>query len=84
MLGRSLKILPSLDIILGYVSNRLFQNSRAKTPGIDDANKIMKHRVTMVGWDLSDQYVVTAVNDHSLRVWHSRTARPVWELCVSM
>ncbi|XP_038078010.1 bromodomain and WD repeat-containing protein 3-like isoform X2 [Patiria miniata] len=52
----------------------------AKTPGIDDSNKIMKHRVTMVGWDLDDRRVVTAVNDHSLRVWDSRTGKLLQEL----
>ncbi|XP_033635345.1 bromodomain and WD repeat-containing protein 3-like [Asterias rubens] len=52
----------------------------AKTPGIDDSNKIMKHRVTMVGWDLHDQRVVTAVNDHSLRVWDSRSGKLLQEL----
>ncbi|XP_022081938.1 PH-interacting protein-like isoform X2 [Acanthaster planci] len=52
----------------------------AKTPGIDDSNKIMKHRVTMVGWDLEDRRVVTAVNDHSLRVWDSRTGKLLQEL----
>ncbi|PIK36390.1 putative bromodomain and WD repeat-containing protein 3, partial [Apostichopus japonicus] len=39
--------------------------------GDQDSNKVMKHRVTMVGWDLLDRHVVTAVNDQSLRVWNS-------------
>ena len=56
----------------------------AKTPGIDDANKIMKHRVTMVGWDLNDTHVVTAVNDLSLRVWDSYSGKQVHELVVSI
>ena len=55
----------------------------AKTPGLDDANKIMKHRVTMVGWSLYDTHVITAVNDHSLRVWDSRSGKLVQEFVVS-
>ena len=55
----------------------------AKTPGLDDANKIMKHRVTMVGWSLYDTHVITAVNDHSLRVWDSRSGKLVQEFIVS-
>ncbi|KAJ8027105.1 Bromodomain and WD repeat-containing protein 3 [Holothuria leucospilota] len=39
--------------------------------GAQDRNKVMKHRVTMVGWDLLDRHVVTAVNDQCLRVWNS-------------
>jgi bromodomain and WD repeat domain-containing protein 1/3 len=32
-------------------------------------------KVTMVSWDRSDDWVVTAVNDHSIKVWNSKTSR---------
>lgn len=41
----------------------------------EDTNKKMK--VTMVCWDVSDEWVVTAVNDSSLKVWNSKTAQLV-------
>lgn len=36
---------------------------------------IVKLKVTMVGWSLDDQYVITAVNDHSIKVWESNTGK---------
>ncbi|XP_063632423.1 bromodomain and WD repeat-containing protein 3 [Cydia splendana] len=38
--------------------------------GKDDGKKL---KVTMVCWDLSDAYIITAVSDCSIRVWCSRT-----------
>ncbi|XP_048003913.1 bromodomain and WD repeat-containing protein 3-like [Leguminivora glycinivorella] len=40
----------------------------------DDGKKL---KVTMVCWDLSDAYVITAVSDCSIRVWCSRTCSMV-------
>lgn len=37
----------------------------------DDSNK--KVKVTMVSWDVSDEWVITAVNDSSLKVWDAKT-----------
>lgn len=37
----------------------------------DDTNK--KAKVTMVSWDVSDEFVITAVNDSSLKVWNAKT-----------
>lgn len=34
-------------------------------------------KMTMVCWDRSDAFVLTAVSDHSIRVWCARTAAPV-------
>ncbi|XP_046404459.1 bromodomain and WD repeat-containing protein 3-like isoform X2 [Ischnura elegans] len=54
-----------------WVPMRLKMNT--KLPGGDqeaDDGKV-KLKVTMVGWDLTDQWVITAVNDHSLKVWNS-------------
>lgn len=47
-----------------------------KLPGMqenEEENKKLK--VTMVSWVASDDYVITAVNDHSLKVWDSQTGR---------
>lgn len=33
------------------------------------------YKVTMVSWDRSDEWVLTAVNDHSIKVWNSKTAK---------
>ncbi|EFN89603.1 PH-interacting protein isoform X2 [Harpegnathos saltator] len=37
----------------------------------DDTNK--KAKVTMVSWDVSDEFVITAVNDSSLKVWNAKS-----------
>lgn len=39
----------------------------------DDPKQRLK--VTMVGWNQDDRLVVTAVNDHSIKVWDSHTGR---------
>jgi len=36
---------------------------------------MIKLKVTMVGWSLDDAYVITAVNDFSIKVWESNSAR---------
>lgn len=36
----------------------------------EDAKKL---KVTMVGWDYSDEWVITAVSDYSLKIWRSST-----------
>ncbi len=42
-------------------------------PKPDDENKKLK--VTMVSWDFSDQWIVTAVNDHTIKVWNAKTGK---------
>ncbi|XP_024885471.1 PH-interacting protein isoform X2 [Temnothorax curvispinosus] len=37
----------------------------------DDSNK--KAKVTMVCWDVSDEFVITAVNDYTLKVWNAKS-----------
>ncbi|XP_011687322.1 PREDICTED: PH-interacting protein isoform X3 [Wasmannia auropunctata] len=37
----------------------------------DDTNK--KAKVTMVCWDVSDEFVITAVNDYTLKVWNAKS-----------
>lgn len=41
----------------------------------DDTNK--KAKVTMVCWDVSDEYVITAVNDYTLKVWNAKSGQLV-------
>lgn len=41
--------------------------------GVVDPKKGLK--VTMVSWDQSDNWIVTAVNDHTIKVWNSKTGR---------
>lgn len=43
----------------------------SETEPEDDSNK--RSKVTMVSWDQSDEWVVTAVNDCSLKVWNAKT-----------
>ncbi|KAL2733024.1 PH-interacting protein [Vespula maculifrons] len=56
-----------------WVHKRLLMTTRL--PGEpetdDDTNK--KAKVTMVCWDVSDEWVITAVNDSSLKVWNSKS-----------
>ncbi|XP_044016177.1 bromodomain and WD repeat-containing protein 3 isoform X2 [Aphidius gifuensis] len=43
----------------------------------DDDNKQQKPKVTMVSWDLSDEWVITAVNDSLLKVWNAKNGELV-------
>ncbi|KDR09153.1 hypothetical protein L798_01269, partial [Zootermopsis nevadensis] len=45
-------------------------------PELEDDNK-QKLKVSMVSWDTSDKWVITAVNDHTLKVWNSETGELV-------
>ncbi|XP_055677242.1 PH-interacting protein [Lutzomyia longipalpis] len=38
----------------------------------EDGKKI---KVTMVSWDFSDNWVMTAVNDFTIKVWHTKTGK---------
>ncbi|XP_069680733.1 bromodomain and WD repeat-containing protein 3 isoform X4 [Periplaneta americana] len=42
----------------------------------EDDNK-QKLKVSMVSWDSSDKWVITAVSDHTLKVWNSETGELV-------
>ena len=50
----------------------------------DDDYRINKYRVTMVCWSTDDQYIITAVNDFSLKVWNSFTGQlyRVLQVCI--
>ncbi|XP_047518570.1 bromodomain and WD repeat-containing protein 3 isoform X1 [Pieris napi] len=51
-----------------------WRHSLLKTCAGDDQKKL---KVTMVCWDCSDEYVMTAVSDNTVRVWCSRTCTQV-------
>lgn len=42
----------------------------------------MKPKVTMIAWNQNDSIVVTAVNDHVLKVWNSYTGQLLHNLLV--
>lgn len=42
----------------------------------------MKPKVTMIAWNQDDSIVVTAVNDHVLKVWDSYTGQLLHNLLV--
>ncbi|GLV31866.1 BRWD3 [Carabus blaptoides fortunei] len=47
-----------------------------KLPGASEpVDETKKLKVTMVSWDCSDRWVITAVNDHSLKVWCATTGK---------
>ncbi|KAL9871562.1 bromodomain and WD repeat-containing protein 3 isoform X1 [Glossina fuscipes] len=41
-------------------------------PELEEGKKL---KVTMVAWDCSDKYVITAVNDFTIKIWNSKTAQ---------
>lgn len=62
--------------ILIDVSKRLPNSSP-----VEESVRALKPRVTMVGWDLWDQHVITAVNDNTLKVWEAATGNLSLVLC---
>jgi len=57
--------------------------SSAGAVDADEENYVYKYRVTMVSWSADDEFVITAVNDFSLKVWNSHTGQLVHVLQVS-
>ncbi|XP_019384495.1 PREDICTED: bromodomain and WD repeat-containing protein 1 isoform X4 [Crocodylus porosus] len=54
-----------------------------KLPGNDscsEEDKFMKPKVTMIAWNQNDDFVVTAVNNHLLKVWNSYTGQLLHDL----
>ncbi|XP_010188294.1 PREDICTED: bromodomain and WD repeat-containing protein 1 [Mesitornis unicolor] len=45
-----------------------------------EEDKYMKPKVTMIAWNQNDNYVVTAVNNHLLKVWNSCTGQLLHDL----
>ncbi|XP_053397072.1 bromodomain and WD repeat-containing protein 3-like isoform X3 [Mercenaria mercenaria] len=54
--------------------------SRNRNDDEDEDNKSQKLKVTMVGWNIDDTLVMTAINDHSLKVWCSFTGKLLYRL----
>ncbi|XP_045505903.1 PH-interacting protein [Colias croceus] len=55
-----------------------WRHSLLRTCAPDEQKKL---KVTMVCWDCSDEYVMTAVSDNTVRVWCARTCTQVRSLC---
>ncbi|XP_042312358.1 bromodomain and WD repeat-containing protein 1 isoform X1 [Sceloporus undulatus] len=54
-----------------------------KLPGSDicsEEDRFMKPKVTMIAWSQNDKLVVTAVNNHLLKVWNSHTGQLLHDL----
>uniref|UniRef100_A0A8B9FYF1 Bromodomain and WD repeat-containing protein 1 n=1 Tax=Amazona collaria TaxID=241587 RepID=A0A8B9FYF1_9PSIT len=52
-----------------------------RLPGyVKKEDKFMKPKVTMIAWNQNDNYVVTAVNNHLLKVWNSCTGQLLHDL----
>nr|XP_056714892.1 bromodomain and WD repeat-containing protein 1 [Euleptes europaea] len=53
-----------------------------KLPGdlCSEEDKFMKPKVTMIAWSQNDKLVVTAVNNHLLKVWNSYTGQLLHDL----
>uniref|UniRef100_A0A8C2T6Z9 Bromodomain and WD repeat-containing protein 1 n=1 Tax=Coturnix japonica TaxID=93934 RepID=A0A8C2T6Z9_COTJA len=45
-----------------------------------EEDKFMRPKVTMIAWNQNDEYVVTAVNNHLLKVWNSCTGQLLHDL----
>ncbi|XP_037956286.1 bromodomain and WD repeat-containing protein 3-like isoform X1 [Teleopsis dalmanni] len=46
-----------------------------RLPTCPEPEEGKKLKVTMVAWDCSDKYVITAVNDFTIKIWNSKTAK---------
>lgn len=54
---------------------KLNMTDRLTTCPASDGVDNKKLKVTMVSWDQSDSWIVTAVSDHTIKVWNSKTAK---------
>ncbi|KAH8278786.1 hypothetical protein KR018_009477, partial [Drosophila ironensis] len=46
-----------------------------RLPSCPEPEEGKKLKVTMVAWDASDRYVITAVNDFTIKIWDSKSAK---------
>ncbi|XP_016981436.1 bromodomain and WD repeat-containing protein 3 isoform X1 [Drosophila rhopaloa] len=46
-----------------------------RLPSCPEPEEGKRLKVTMVAWDASDRYVITAVNDFSIKIWDSKSAK---------
>ncbi|XP_055904407.1 bromodomain and WD repeat-containing protein 3 [Eupeodes corollae] len=50
-------------------------NMTERLPTCPEPEEGKKLKVTMVAWDYSDKYVITAVNDFTIKIWHAKTGK---------
>ncbi|XP_062934566.1 bromodomain and WD repeat-containing protein 1 [Cynocephalus volans] len=60
---------------LGWRSILLDMTTRISGDLSSEEERFMKPKVTMIAWNQNDSIVVTAVNDHVLKVWNSYTGQ---------
>uniref|UniRef100_A0A8B9SQS8 Bromodomain and WD repeat domain containing 1 n=1 Tax=Anas platyrhynchos TaxID=8839 RepID=A0A8B9SQS8_ANAPL len=58
----------------------LDMSDRLPGDACSEEDKFMKPKVTMIAWNQNDNYVVTAVNNHLLKVWNSSTGQLLHDL----
>ncbi|XP_046806773.1 bromodomain and WD repeat-containing protein 3 isoform X1 [Lucilia cuprina] len=46
-----------------------------RLPSCPEPEEGKKLKVTMVAWDCSDKYVITAANDFTIKIWNAKTAK---------
>lgn len=56
-----------------WKSNKLCMTDRLASCPENEENKKLK--VTMVAWNSSDKYVITAVSDFTVKIWNSKSGR---------
>lgn len=50
-------------------------NMTERLPSCPEPEEGKRLKVTMVAWDFSDKYVITAVNDFTIKIWHANTGK---------
>ncbi|XP_058119125.1 bromodomain and WD repeat-containing protein 3 [Anopheles coustani] len=58
-----------------WKSIRLAMGDRLPTCPPPNPDDNIKLKVTMVSWDNTDNWVITAVNDHTIKVWNAHTGK---------
>uniref|UniRef100_A0A8D2M6K6 Bromodomain and WD repeat domain containing 1 n=1 Tax=Zonotrichia albicollis TaxID=44394 RepID=A0A8D2M6K6_ZONAL len=66
--------------ILLDMSDRAVLQNPINVDTCAEEDKFMKPKVTMIAWNQNDNYVVTAVNNHLLKVWNSSTGQLLHDL----
>jgi len=59
-------------VLICWVTESCHSAWCCSAPEVEDDSK-QKLKVSMVSWDSSDKWVITAVSDHSLKIWNSVT-----------
>ncbi|XP_069492166.1 bromodomain and WD repeat-containing protein 1 isoform X2 [Ambystoma mexicanum] len=67
----------------GQEWRNILLNMAAKLPGeqcSEEDDTFMRPKVTMIAWDRYDNHVVTAVNNHLLKVWNSHSGKLLYNM----